>query len=60
MTDEPGKYYPICGRCGEEMKAHQYAPAPGVCADCYSIYDMARFMEYRTKREEEWNECKKD
>ena len=60
MDDEPGKYYPICGRCGEDMKSHQHIPGPGVCSDCYAIYDMARFMEYRTKREEEWYDCKKE
>jgi hypothetical protein len=59
MTDEPGKYYPICSRCGEEMKAHQYAPAPGVCTDCYSIYDMDRFREWEAKREAQ-NDRKKD
>ena len=48
-----GKHYPICGRCGEEMTPFQYSPAPGVCADCYSIYDMPRFLEYKAKREEE-------
>ena len=47
-----GRHYPICKRCGEEMKAHQYAPAPGVCSDCYSIYDMARFVEWQEKRKQ--------
>jgi hypothetical protein len=60
MTDEPGKYYPICSRCGEEMKAHQYAPAPGVCSDCYSIYDMDRFLEWKALKKEAQNDHKKD
>ena len=53
MSDEPGKYYPICKKCGEEMKAFQHSPAPGVCSDCYSIYDMPRFLEYQEKRKKE-------
>ena len=52
--------YPICKKCGEEMKEFQYSAAPGVCTDCYSIYDMARFLEYKAKREEKQNDRKKD
>ena len=51
-----GRHYPICKRCGEEMKAHQYSDAPGVCSDCHSIYDMDRFREWNTKMREKNSE----
>ena len=53
-NSDAGKHYPICKRCGEEMTPFQYTPAPGVCSDCYSIFDMDRFLEYKAKREEKW------
>ena len=50
-----GKYYPICNRCGEDLRSNQHAPAPGVCTDCYAIYDMDRFTRWQTRREEKWH-----
>jgi hypothetical protein len=42
----PWSFDPRCTKCGGRYHVIQGASdAPGVCRDCYEIYDMARFLE---------------
>ena len=43
----PWSFDPRCTKCGERYHIiHGASDAPGVCSDCYEIYDIGRHAEH--------------